>query len=130
MAWSVRLDGLDDVLKRLDNAKIRRAAKDGMQQGVLYVHSTVPAYPAPPPLSTYRRTGTLGRGITTDVRDEGDAIQGVIGTNTPYAPYVIDEDEQTSVHAGRWWVLQDVVRKAIDGVVQRIRDSVAKVWEG
>lgn len=126
--FTVTLTGLDEVLKRLDEKKIRRAAEDGMAKGMLYVHSTVPPYPAPPAMSSYRRTGTLGRSITTETRAKGGDIEGVIGTNIDYAPYVISETEQARVHKGRWWTLHDVVRKAAAQVVEFIRAEVAKVW--
>lgn len=55
-----------------------------------------------------RRTGTLGRSITSDI----DSLTPVsvtvkIGTNVNYAPYVIDRYRQSHYHAGNWTPLQD-----------------------
>jgi len=128
MSFTVELKGLDDVLKRLDEKKILDAAEAGMKRGVLYVHSTVPPYPPAPPNSTYRRTGTLGREITTKTERSAGNILGIIGAAAPYAPLVIGEDTQAWMHAGRWWTLHSVVRKAADRVAGFIRDEVSKVW--
>ena len=109
------MDELSDKLKR------QAAGFDGfmtqtMTKAVLYVHSQVPAYPAPPPASTYTRTGTLGRSITTEVRGLGSETVGIIGTNIEYAPWVISEDQQAWMHVGRWWTLHQVVRDATPAV--------------
>ena len=61
------LDKLNKKLKRLQGKEIKDALHKTTDKAVKYVHSQVPEYPAPPPASTYRRTGTLGRQITTAV---------------------------------------------------------------
>ena len=87
----VTVEGLDELLKRFGtsnkivNAEIHKA----MQKAVYHLQSKVAVYPPPPPMSTYRRTGTLGRSITSEVKGVGEGIQGVVGTNIPYAPRVI-----------------------------------------
>lgn len=128
MSFTVELKGLDDVIKRLDSKAIMDAAEAGMARGVLYVHSTVPPYPPPPPNSTYRRTGTLGREITTKTERSAGNIMGFIASATQYAPFVISEDTQAWMHQGRWWTLHDVLRKAADRVSDFIREEVQKVW--
>lgn len=93
------------------------------QKAILYVHSTVPPYPAQPPNSDYIRTGTLGREVHTRVEELGSNVVGIIGTPTVYSPWVISDEQQKGrgpqarVHQGRWWTLQEVVRKARDVVV-------------
>lgn len=128
MSMEIKLVGLDEVLKRLDEKKIKAAAKDGMTKGMLYVHENVPPYPPPPPASSYVRTGSLGRSINTRTLTSGGDIQGIIGSNIEYAPFVIGHEDQAPVHRGRWWTLYDVVSKQVDAVVDFIRAEVAKVW--
>ncbi len=103
-------------------------AQSVMNEAILYVHSTVPAYPAPPSGSHYRRTGTLGRSITTDVRPLGGDVVGVIGSNVIYAPYVIDANRQAHMHAGRWWTLQAVIKKALPQVMQSASRRLAQFF--
>jgi hypothetical protein len=129
-SFTVELKGLDDVLKKLDSERMRAAAERGMGKGVTHVHQNIPAYPAPPPNSTYRRTGTLGRSITTKTERTAGNILGIIGSNTDYAPVVISENTQAPVHQGRWWTLHEVVRKAADKVADFIRAEVDVAWRG
>jgi hypothetical protein len=120
------------ILKGWDHleAKLKRIA-GGMhdmrmtatQKAVIYVHGEVPPYPPAPPTSTYIRTGTLGRSITTEVRELGSQIVGVIGSDVVYAPWVISDEAvgdagpQAKAHRGRWYTLQGVVRKAKNAIV-------------
>ena len=133
--------GFDYEIKGLDKleAKLRPivkgAIKDGLrkttEKALDYVHSQVPEYPPPPPASTYRRTGTLGRQINTAVKEVGGKIQGVIGSPTEYSPWVISSEAvpevgagpQAAVHKGRWWTLQDVVKKSL-AEVKRFYDKL------
>ncbi len=93
-------------------------------RAVLYVHGTVPKYPPPPEGTRYRRTGTLGREITTEVESLGTSVVGIIGSPTVYAPWVISIEAvgsigpQAQVHRGRWWTLQGVVAKAKEAAVK------------
>jgi hypothetical protein len=99
-----------------------------MRKAVLYAHSQVPSYPAPPAGSTYRRTGTLGRSLTTSVKSlSGNEVAGYLGTKTVYAPYVIDEKRQAWMHRGRWWTLQGVVGKAAAGVKRIFEQEIRKL---
>lgn len=117
----VEIRGLEELQR-----KARRMGTDmgptmsrTMDRAVKYVHSTVPPYPPAPPESRYRRTGLLGRSITTEVRALGGATVGVIGTNVAYAPDVISSEPangagpQAWYHKRTgWYTLQDVVAKA------------------
>lgn len=117
----VEIRGLEELQR-----KARRMGTDmgptmsrTMDRAVKYVHSTVPPYPPAPPDSRYRRTGLLGRSITTEVRALGGATVGVIGTNVAYAPDVISSEPangagpQAWYHKRTgWYTLQDVVAKA------------------
>jgi hypothetical protein len=120
MADPVRIPGLDKLITRFKDIKTRTRPmmEEATRKGLLYVHSTIPPYPAASPDSSYQRTGDLGRKITTEVRPLGVMVVGVIGTNVVYAPWTISEEKvgergpQAWFHEGRWWTLQDVVRKA------------------
>lgn len=135
---SFRLSGHDALDKKL--AKLQHMEPElakAAEQSVLYVHGQVPAYPPAPEGSDYVRTGTLGRTVTTMGAASGEALSrvetiggrptGVIGTALEYAPYVIDENQQAWMHAGRWWTLQDVVRRSRDGVVRIYEETIRKL---
>jgi hypothetical protein len=129
-AVNLSLRGQDEQERRFRNmaSNIKPTLERLTQKAVLYVHSTVPPYPAPPATSTYRRTGTLGRTITTEVRSLGVDVVGVIGTKTIYAPWVIDEKRQAWMHKGRWWTLQGVVAKAKSVIVDIYRIGLREIF--
>jgi hypothetical protein len=55
--------------------------------------------------STYRRTGTLGREWTTATPEwqaSSSGFEGTLGNNTPYGPYVQDDERQARRLAARW----------------------------
>lgn len=126
---TIDLRGEEVVIAKLDRlGDVGTWALPVMNKAVLYVHGQVPPYPSPPPTSTYRRTGTLGRSISTRVASlSGNEVAGYIGTATVYAPYVIDEDRQAWMHRGRWWTLQQVVLNAADGVRRIFETEVRKL---
>ena len=119
-----------------------------MTKSVLYAQSQIPSYPSPPPGSSYRRTGTLGRTVTafpgvsparsiggsggenpgamplTRVEPFSGGVRGVIGGRLDYMPYVIDEGNQAYMHKGRWWTLQKIVRDSRDGIIKIFREGV------
>ena len=99
----VEVQGLEKMLARFgDSNKIVNAEiKKAMQKAVYYLQGKVSVYPAPPPMSTYRRTGTLGRSFTSEIKGVGGEIRGIVGTAIPYAPYVIGP-KQAAIHKGRW----------------------------
>lgn len=131
----MRIDGLNEMLAKTGRMgeSARGAVRRATEKAVLFVHSRVPPYPPPPPESRYVRTGTLGRSITTDVRDVGSATVGVIGTDVVYAPWVISAKEvggrgpQAWMHRGRWWTLHGVVERARDKIVQIYQDAL-RAW--
>ena len=115
----VEIVGLDELIAKLKyiNGKLKPTLTKAMTRAVNYVDSTVPPYPPPPSASTYTRTHNLENSITTEVKSLGTEIVGLIGSNMVYAPYVISEDDQAWMHKGRWWTLQEVVRKASGEIV-------------
>ena len=90
-----------------DFARMEREFPDAIEEAtmdaVLFVHQEIPDYPAANPGSTYRRTGTLGRTITTllgamadalsRVKVQGNKFIGLVGSSLDYAGYVIDESD-------------------------------------
>lgn len=139
-------------------ARFHETVKRGMERGMLRVQQQIPEYPPPRTYtqvsrgsalwskgarkvsgqkgrwwaSSYRRTGTLGRSITTKVEDSGAGVKGVIGTNVSvktessgYAQYVIGmPEEQAWFHRDRWWNLAKEVEKHVDDIVNAINAEI------
>jgi hypothetical protein len=132
----IRLKGFDEFDKKLAGIAggMHGFLTTTTDRAVKYVHSKVPPYPTPPDGSTYRRTGTLGREIGTEVRSVGSEVVGIIGAATVYAPWVISDQRtedgrgpQARVHEGRWWTLQETVRGNVQGVVDIYRQAIRKL---
>lgn len=132
----VVITGLDQLKAKIDkmivNAtpEIERATR----KALLYMHGQLPPYPAPRPGQTYTRTGTLGRKITTEVRTlSASEVQGLIGTNVKYAPWVISNaaigkvGPQAWMHKGRWWTLQEEVAKQRSKMIEIYKDAVHRM---
>ena len=122
-------------------ARMRKAVREfpqmvikGMEKGVLFLHEEMPDYPPERAGSSYRRTFTLERSITSmvgdapgalsEVRKERRDVVGLVGTGIKYAPFVIDRDRQASVHVGTWWLLQDYVERQVDKVATIIISEI------
>jgi hypothetical protein len=117
------IQGLDDVVRGLSklDGEMRRAV-GLIAKGVGYeLKNELQVYPPPPPESTYRRTGTLGR--SWHVKRQGSSA--IVGNPTPYAPYVQSESQQAWMHEGRWQTDADAIQEIEQsGAVERIARRV------
>lgn len=95
-------------------------------------------YPAPPPGSKYRRTGTEGR-LWALAQPEWQAIasgfEASIGNANPAGPWVQSADDQAWMHKDRWSTDKEIVDKHavdteryFDAALQDVADAIeAKV---
>lgn len=94
---------------------------------------TKPAHPE----GRYRQTGHLGGSFTTEVTKDGNSVSGGIGTNTPYAGWVVGPDfpgeefngkimYQAKVHANRWWQFATVINDNIEQAWGKFEDELMK----
>ena len=61
----------------------------------------------------YRRTGTLGRSITTQV--DSKALEGRVGTKLSYAPYVLGDATQAR-WMGHWHTFREVAKEKLPDI--------------
>lgn len=139
-----------DLIKRMErypdhlDTEVRNAHVGAL--GVL--QKATPAYPSPPPGSTYTRTEALGAGLGSGfgggqvgppslykVEKLGEgAYESAIGSSTPeYNVYVIDEQRQAAVHRGRWWTTRDWLERAQEGITKvfvTMSEIMAQFLEG
>lgn len=125
------IEGLEEIRAKLRQypQQYERAAQKTMDASLLTIQGSVPGYPSPPASSDYIRTGTLGRTLGSgggraevyEVRSGGGGyIEGEIGTNLEYAPYVIGENTQAWMHQGRWWTFDGTVLKSAVPKIERL----------
>lgn len=139
----IQVTGAAELAAKLEKmgAAMRPTLEKAMKRAVLFVHSRVPPYPSASPESSYRRTETLGRTVTTmqgagtpdalsRVESLSGEVRGIVGTALEYAPWVIDEDRQAGQHQGRWWTLQKVVADARDGIRKIFEEAIRNLVKG
>lgn len=102
------------------------------EQALMVLQSEAADYPASPPESEYRRTGTLGRLWVTGVREIGG--RGInlwfrAGNRTPYGPYVQDPERQAWFHRARWQTTEEVVAENMDSVDQILGEAGGRIVE-
>jgi hypothetical protein len=78
-------------------------------------------------VSSYRRTGTLGRRWTKKVTTSAEGILGVVGNNTVYAPWVQSSRFQAWMHRGRWQTDEQVMERNRGRIVGFFEAAVRRV---
>lgn len=94
----IEVKGLNETLAELKTAGELKGADAAMRTWAYRLMGELATYPAPPPTSTYVRTGTLGREWTV----EESFLHYVVGNNVQYGPYVQSYEMQAWMHVGRW----------------------------
>ena len=136
--YSVTVEGLDDLLKRLD---LVSPLKDGMTAASIYVVKKMKYYPKnesrPQPFKTdksrrwffanlksgnisvpYKRTMGLRNHWTYQVSTNGEVSQ--IGNNVPYAQIVQGRDKQSAYHKETGWA-------TAEDTLDNERDEISKI---
>lgn len=99
--------------------RIDRAMRGAMTDSTILLMREMKAYPPPPPNSSYKRTGTLGRSWSRRVEGRGMEVTGTVGSNgnmAPYNRYVQDGEYQAQMHQGRWTTIQDAAERNQDAI--------------
>lgn len=115
MTGKIEITNQKEAIKAFEKvlAVSRDEARRVIDEGLLMLIGDVSEYPPPPQGSTYRRTGTLGRKWTTGQAvyiERDNLIEGRVGNDTPYGPYVQSKKDQATIHKGRWKTIEDIVR--------------------
>lgn len=147
---SVEIKGVDALIKKLGMVAAQNTLDAPMQRSLFRVQRRMQEYPpALPPRQgpssqpvrfttragrsvdfiakapkPYRRTGTYGRRWTTRVLRAGDGLQGRVGNNTRYAPYVGSERFQARVHRGRWNTDAGVLRQETPAITADFQQAI------
>ena len=125
------LDKLTAKLKKLTAPQLTQELEKTTRKATLYVFGKIPSYPAP--VGNYKRTGTLGRQLHSEVKGMGSNMVGIIGSPTPYSPWVISSEEvngvgpQAFVHVGRWYTLQAHLKKYQSDINKFFEDLIRRL---
>lgn len=140
---SIEIRGLDRLIRKLGKVAATEVMVKPMGRSVLRLQRRMQEYPPqlapvqgpasrPVRFSTsagrqvefiarrrkpYRRTGTYGRRWTFRITASSGGLQGRVGNNTRYAPYVGSEQQQAAFHRGRWNTDERVIRQEAPGIL-------------
>lgn len=109
------------------------AGEDALQE--LFDH--VPPYPPPPLGSQYVRTFNLEDALTStwdvhpmslsEVRRISDGVEIIYGVSD-YGPWVVGPGVQAAIHRGRWWTLEDVLRRAKRDIINTFHERKKRAF--
>lgn len=122
----ITIKGVDKLSAKLTKAQRNDVLVPPTRRAVQVLEGAMKVYPAQHAGSSYIRTGTLGRRWTTNVRPRRDGVEGRVGNNTQYAPFVQADRFQARVHQGRWQTDVDVVRQHERAIVADFERAIAK----
>lgn len=149
---TITLDGWEELVAAIGRIAAIEAMRPAMGDSLDKVWGDLARYPEPPTPGTfagfksekqrrwffaalreglievpYRRTGMLGRSWTMRIDSTVDGIEGRVGTNIVYAPWVQDKDRQAAIHQGRWQTAQDVLERERDWIVRRFQREIDRL---
>ena len=130
MRVTITIKGLDRLTKKLDRLDKGDYLRPVVTAGANLLRNEMRRYPPPPPGSTYRRTGTLGKSWTQKVTGGRGGWLAVIGSFLNYAPYVQDAGRQAAVHRGRWQTIQSVAETKREEVVRFVVQAIRRWMRG
>jgi len=114
---SIEIKGVDELIKKLGKVEGVKVLEAPMQRAVLRLQRDMADYPPQRPASSYVRTGTLGRRWTVKVRRYASGLEGRVGNNTVYAPFVQSHRFQSRIHRKRWQTDAKVIDKNRQAIV-------------
>lgn len=120
----ITISGLDRVGARLDSLHLDEVLRNPMHRAVLRIQADMQKYPPQRAGARYRRTGTLGRRWTTRVVSEARRVEGTVGNNTSYGPFVQSSRFQARIHRSIWQTDAQVVDRNIDAIVSDFRAAI------
>lgn len=124
----LEIRGIQELFNKLDQLEAIDILERPMQRAMLRIENRIKEYPVPPARSTYVRTGTLGRRWVTKVNKLRDGVEGRIGNNTEYAPWVQSRRFQAAIHQGRWQTAEDVLTEELQTIIndfeRAIKDAI------
>lgn len=127
---SIEIKGVDELIRKLGKVEGVKVLEAPMKRSVYRLQRDMADYPPQRPAGSYIRTGTLGRRWTVKVSRRTNGMEGRVGNNTRYAPFVQSHRFQARIHRGTWQTDVQVVDKNRAAIVadfeREIRNALNK----
>jgi hypothetical protein len=120
-----------DLIETLDRLSANNWLRPPMVRGLARLQAGMAVYPPTRPGQRYIRgrgptnaqgrviaqtSQNLGKRWTNEINERGDGLEGRIGNNTSYGPFVQSAEDQAWVHQGRWQTDEEVANQNEDAI--------------
>jgi hypothetical protein len=123
----IHIDGIEELEKLFGRLGTFDILRDPIVRAAMRLQRDMADYPPALARSTYVRTGTLGRRWTTapvNVTQTTTSIEGKVGNNTIYAPFVQAHGQQRKAFRGRWQTDEMVVQWNEQAIINDIERTI------
>lgn len=145
----IAITGLDRVIAKLGRVATLDILEAPMERSLLKIEEKMKTYPPPPTSGQWAanttprqkraffallragrikgtRSGTLGRRWTHAITKTNDGMEGRVGNNVPYGPWVQSQRFQARFHQGRWPTDEQVMQELRPGIVRDFEETIRK----
>jgi hypothetical protein len=127
---TITIRGVDRRVAKFGRVASLNYLRLPMTRAVARIHDMIKIYPPPIPKSRYKRTGVYGKLWTKDVDITSEGLQGKVGIQLHYAPYVGSSLLQARVHRGRWLTDRQVVQRNRAAIVRDFQSAIRRALRG
>lgn len=131
---NIQLIPIIPVNKVISPVKVMAALGMAMRNVVSEGQRKIAEYPPKKGASTYRRTGTLKRSWSSQVKSGGGRIEGVVGSNSNVAPYNVIvqgvKGKQSWFFAKRGWMSASKLGKSMESdLVKECNEAIKEATQ-
>jgi hypothetical protein len=125
----VKIKGDEELQRKLAGAPriVRQELKNVASKSLLGMQSEITDYPPQPEGTPYKRTGLYGKKWLVKVENVGATIEGTLGTNLSYAPYVRGPRQPKWMK--HWKHLLEIIEEALPKVEDLLEQAGQKIAE-
>ena len=128
--YSVKTKGGKELQEKLGKLAALQLLKPAMDDATLGLVRDLKQYPTQSSTTGYRRTNLLKRGWTAQTTIGKRHIEGIVGNNVKYAPYVQDTKEQSAIHRRNWkqHTIQYIAKKRSRHIADQFNGEISRIW--
>jgi hypothetical protein len=127
---AIQIQGVQQLVQRLGRAAAFQTLTAPMLRATARLQRRLATYPSPPPASTYKRTGNLGRSWTSRISTSANQLEGSVGNavrgprGRAYGPFVQGARTQASIHRGRWITDEQALDQERPSIERDFKDAI------
>lgn len=126
---SIEIHGIPELFAKLGSAAATSTLRPPMQRSVFRLEAGMKKYPPQRGGTSYRRTGTLGRRWTSRISQDANGLEGKVGNNTSYGPFVQSQMFQAATHRGLWQTDQEIATRETPFIVADFDQAIQEALD-